>query len=152
MTKKKVTKKVVVQPDKAEVLWNELRNLPIEVFALPNQRVEDHLNRVAGIPNKLYLRTKSAAALPAFETLLNGLSIIRVERTAEGDPVNVSYPKYIMEENDMYIVVEHFIPPTERPELQPVKTMTTKDHMVVVDGEVDTPVTHAPLAKAAKPE
>ena len=151
MTKKKVAKKVEApKPNKADVLWGELRNLPIEMFALPNQRLEDHLIRVNGIPSVLYLRTKSAAALPALEVLLNKQVIIRVERTAEGDPVNVSYPKYIMEENEMYIMVKHFIPPSERPELQPVKMIRTKDGMVVVDGEFDKSELLTPLA--SKPE
>ena len=84
MTKKKVTKKVTKE-NEADVVWEELRNLPIEMFALPNQRVEDHLLRVNGMPDALYLRPKSAAALPAIEALLNGQVTLRVERTAEGD-------------------------------------------------------------------
>ncbi len=111
-----------VQVNDADLMWEELRNLPIEMFALPNQRVADHLTRVAGVPNELYLKPNSPAALPSFETLLNGQTIIRVERTAEGDPINVSYPKYEMEETDLYIVVRRFVPPSEKPEYQPVAT------------------------------
>jgi len=112
-----------VQVNDADLMWEELRNLPIEMFALPNQRVEDYLMRVAGIPNELYLKPNSPAALPSFETLLNGQTIIRVERTAEGDPINVSYPKYEMEETDLYIVVRRFVPPAEKPEYQLVAKM-----------------------------
>ena len=143
MTDKKV--------NEADAIWGELRNLPIEMFALPNQRVENHLLRVRGVPHELYLKPKSAAALPALEALLKGQVSLRVERTAEGDPVNVSYPKYEMEETELYIVVKRFVPPPERPELQPVPQ--TKDGMVVVPGDTDSPATHAPLApKVVKPE
>jgi len=87
---------------------------------LPNQMVEDHLIRVVGVPNELYLKTKSSAALPALEELIRSLTMLRVERTAEGDPITISYPKYEMKETDMYIVITRFVPPKERPELQPV--------------------------------
>ena len=144
MTDKKVTE--------AESIWAELRNLPIEMFALPNQRVEDHLLRVKGVPGVLYLKPRSAAALPALEALLKDQTTLRVERTAEGDPINVSYPKYEMEETELYIVVKRHVPPSERAELQPVAT-TTKDGVVVVPGQTDSPAAHTPLAPVVvKPE
>ncbi|KKN60996.1 hypothetical protein LCGC14_0526210 [marine sediment metagenome] len=144
MTDKKV--------NEADSIWAEIRNLPIEMFALPNQRVENHLLRVRGVPNELYLTAKSPAALPALEALLGGQVTLRVERTAEGDPINVSHPKFEMEETELYIVIRRHVPPTERLELQPVATRAS-DNMVVVPGEVDSPVLHAPLApKVVKPE
>ena len=115
-----MTKKV----SEGEVLWNEIRGLPIDMFALPNQCVEDHLIRVAGagvgVGDALYLRTKSPAALPALEAVLKGQVQFRKEPGASGDPVNVSYPKYTLEEADDYLIIKRFMPLSERSELQPV--------------------------------
>jgi len=118
--KPSITSVPPVQVNDADLMWNELRSLPIQMYALPNQMVEDHLIRVVGVPNELYLKTKSSAALPALEELIRSLTMLRVERTAEGDPITISYPKYEMKETDMYIVITRFVPPKERPELQPV--------------------------------
>jgi hypothetical protein len=156
-TKKRVSKKTtakkttVKKENEADAIWEELRHLPIEMFALPNQMVEDHLLRVRGVPNQLFVKPKSPAALPALEALLKGQTMIRVERTAEGDPINVSYPKYELEETDLYLVVKRHVPPPERAELQPVPGQT-RGGMVVVPGDVDSPAAHTPLApKVVKP-
>ena len=142
MTDKKV--------NEADVIWEELRSLSIDMFALPDQMVENHLLRVRGVPNELYLRAKSAAALPALEVVLKGQVTRRVEQTAQGS-MNVSYPKYDMEQTELYIVVKRHALPQEESELRPA--LQAKDGMVVVPGDIDSPLAHTPLApKAVKPE
>lgn len=48
-------------------MWDEVANLKVDVYGLPNQRVQDHVARM-NIPSpKLFLKLKSAAVLPALE-------------------------------------------------------------------------------------
>ncbi|MDP2683528.1 MAG: hypothetical protein Q8P20_00575 [bacterium] len=103
------------QNDEGDLIWEELRNLPIEMFALPNQRVEDHILRVKGVPGKLYVKARSSAVLPALEILLNGQKAIEKE-----GPTNVSYPKYEMVESEMYIEIKRFVRLKSTPQLKAV--------------------------------
>lgn len=93
--KKRVVKKEKPQSTESDFMWEELRYLPIEMFALPNQVVENHIERVGGVPDALYLRPKSPAALPAFVDLVSRL-------------VAGKLPKYQVEETDLYIIVKRF--------------------------------------------
>ena len=52
-------------------IWNEIKNHPIDVFAIPNQIVSDYFKPAVVEPSKLYLTmTKASAAIPALETSL----------------------------------------------------------------------------------
>jgi hypothetical protein len=62
----------VPQTSEADIIWAEIRNLPIQMFALPNQVVEMHCTPVPIDPSKLYVSIRSAATLPALETTLAG--------------------------------------------------------------------------------
>lgn len=111
---------------KSDTLWNEIENLPIEMFSLPNQRVGMHVERLAGTNDEVYLRLKSPAALPGLEATLLAQRVVRTEKRhdrphAEPEVVQVSYPKYDMQENEGgYIVVTRHVPPPDRDELQKV--------------------------------
>jgi len=49
-------------------IWNEIKNRPIDVFAIPNQVVSMYFHPAIVEPSKLYLvMTKATAALPALE-------------------------------------------------------------------------------------
>src|SRR5258706_6547275 len=80
-TKKSVTKKTtkteqvtpIVQSSapvqtEAQKIWEEIKNLPINMFGLPNQIVSEHCNFVLIEPTKLYLTIKSGTVLPALES------------------------------------------------------------------------------------
>lgn len=54
----------------AEKIWNEIRNLNVDLFALPNQKVNDHCEPVQVEPNKLFLLATASAFLPALESSL----------------------------------------------------------------------------------
>ena len=54
----------------AEQMWNEIRHLPIQMFGLPNQTVEQHCSFYAIDPNQLYLTIRSSATLPSLETAI----------------------------------------------------------------------------------
>lgn len=51
----------------AEKIWAEIRYRPIEMFALPNQVVEQHCVPVLADPTKLFLSIRSTAVLPSLE-------------------------------------------------------------------------------------
>jgi hypothetical protein len=58
----------------ASKIWNRIKDLPLEIYALPNQSVSDHVTRVPemdkAFPDDLYVTIKSAAVYPALEETL----------------------------------------------------------------------------------
>jgi len=54
----------------AQLIWDEIKDLPIQMFGLPNQTVELHCTPVAIEPTHLYVTIRSSAVLPALETSL----------------------------------------------------------------------------------
>lgn len=59
----------------AAKIWEAIKNAPIDIYALPNQVVENHVKREQKLevatPDQVYLTLKSAAVLPALEDTLN---------------------------------------------------------------------------------
>jgi hypothetical protein len=51
----------------AQMMWNEIKDLPIQMFGLPGQTVAMHTTPTAVEPSRLYLILRSSAALPALE-------------------------------------------------------------------------------------
>lgn len=70
--KKEETAKEVVVPEltKAQKIWEEIKNKPIELFGLPGQTVSKYCTPVFIEPNKLYVQYKIGALLPMLEELL----------------------------------------------------------------------------------
>lgn len=63
-----------VEKSESEQIWEEIKALPISVFALPGQTVEKHVTRVPFPGKELLIKLISPAALPALEeTLANKL-------------------------------------------------------------------------------
>jgi hypothetical protein len=119
----------------ADEIWEEIRNLPIEMFALPNQRVEDHLVRMQVTPNELYLKPKSSSALPAFEAMLKGQVVLIQQATG-----NICAPKYLMEETDLYIIVRRNTSVAKKPgvlDLNAHPVPELRDGAVVMSGRKD---------------
>ncbi len=58
----------------AEKIWEQIKDIPIDIFALPNQTVEMHVKRDArlekAMPDAVHVKLKSAAVLPALEEAL----------------------------------------------------------------------------------
>ncbi len=52
----------------AEKIWDEIKNLPIQMFGLPNQTVGMHCTFVPVEPTKLYVTIRSSATLPSLES------------------------------------------------------------------------------------
>lgn len=58
---------VVPVQTEAEKIWEQIRYRPIEMFALPNQIVEQHCTPFPVDPNRLFLTIRSTATLPSLE-------------------------------------------------------------------------------------
>jgi len=60
-----------VDKSESEQIWNEIKDLPISMFALPNQTVKQH---IVGVPlpgrKDLVVKMLSTAALPSLEESL----------------------------------------------------------------------------------
>lgn len=62
----------------AEDIWEKVKGLKLDLFALPNQTLEKHAVRneqlEIAIPDTLHLTLKSSAVLPAIEEGLKNIS------------------------------------------------------------------------------
>lgn len=58
----------------SEELWEKIKNLPLDLYGLPNQTVQGHVVRhkemERAVPDALHLTLKSGAVLPALEETL----------------------------------------------------------------------------------
>jgi hypothetical protein len=76
----KTEKETAVEQSNAAKLWDQIKDLPIDIFSLPNQTIKDHAKREDGMdsifPNDVYITLRSAAAYPAIEDAL-GTAIAR---------------------------------------------------------------------------
>ncbi len=90
MSTKKVTK--------ADKIWEDIKSLQIKIYALPNQRVADHVERLKGPTSEVFLKLRASAVLTSLETALLSHKAIKAAKTAGGRSVKTSCPKYDMEE------------------------------------------------------
>lgn len=54
----------------ADKIWEEIKNLPIQMFGLPDQFVVQHVTPVPVEPTNLYVTIRSTAALPSLEAAI----------------------------------------------------------------------------------
>lgn len=54
----------------SDLMWNEIKDLPIDMFSLPNQKVSDHVNKLNIPGDQLLLTLNVSSALPALETAI----------------------------------------------------------------------------------
>lgn len=85
MTDKKPEEKKVTTETPADKMWNAIKDLSIEMFALPNQKVHQYCKPVSIDPSKLFLLTTAGSVFPALETTLGS--------------------KYTVEKQDKFLVV-----------------------------------------------
>ena len=60
-----------LEGSEAGAIWLEIKDMGIEMFALPGQTVAMHCNPVPADPSRLFLVTASTAALPSLEVAIN---------------------------------------------------------------------------------
>jgi hypothetical protein len=75
-------------------IWDEIKDKPIEMFALPDQKVSKYAAPIPVEPNKLYLLTSATSALPSIEAAIGN--------------------KYTVELVDKYVVVSRTVIPLTR--------------------------------------
>jgi len=59
-------------------IWAEIKDKNIEMFALPNQKVNMHCHPVTIEPSKLYLLTNSSAVLPSLEAAIGSAYVVEL--------------------------------------------------------------------------
>lgn len=69
----------------ADKIWDEIKDLRIEMFALPDQRVHHYCKPVSIDPAKLFLTSTAGSVLPALEAVVG--------------------PKYVVEKQDRFLLV-----------------------------------------------
>jgi hypothetical protein len=82
---KELEKSEVKKMTTAEQIWEEIKDRGIDIFALPEQKVNHYCSPVKIDPSKCYLQFKVGAVLPALEVALGS--------------------KYLVEMNNKYITV-----------------------------------------------
>jgi len=65
----KVEKEVVAKTP-GQVMWEEIKNHPLDMFGLPGQTVSNYCSPMDVEPSRLFLSFKVQSVLPALETAL----------------------------------------------------------------------------------
>lgn len=81
----------VIVKTAADQIWSEIKDLRIEMFALPDQRVHMYCKPVSIDPNKLFLLASAGSVLTALELVVA--------------------PKYTVEKMDRFLVVSLAVHP-----------------------------------------
>lgn len=81
MTEKKDT----IVKTAADVIWEEIKGLKIDMFSLPNQQVQHYCKPVPVDPSKLFLLVTAGSVLPSLEAVVG--------------------PKYVIEKQERFLVV-----------------------------------------------
>lgn len=95
MEKKTTVKQPKTPKPEADKIWEVIKNVTLDIFALPNQKVHDYFTPISVEPSKLYLQYKVSAALPALEESLH-------KRHVEG----ILSMKFVVSTTDRYVVVD----------------------------------------------
>lgn len=85
----------------AGAIWGEIKDLAIEMFALPGQVVSMHCMPVPADPSKLFLLTQSTAVLPSLEVAIN--------KNAKG----VYEHRFDVQQAERFVIVSRVQPPLE---------------------------------------
>lgn len=64
------TIKTTTTPTEANKIWNEIKNKPINMFAIQNQTVQNYCQPVSLDPSKCFLKYTASSVIPALETVL----------------------------------------------------------------------------------
>lgn len=126
--------------NEADKLWNEIKGLKIEIFSLPRQKVENHVVPLKGTPDKLFLKLKSPAVLPALEQTLSLKKSVKKQKVYsnphhEPEILDVAHPMYDLQENEGYVIISRHLPVEERKEFQKAELLTPKREQTASQSE-----------------
>lgn len=87
---KVVEKPTPKEPTKADLMWDQLKSVDLNMFGIPNQTIEKYCQPIPANPNELTLKMREAKK--------NATGVVSVMS-------QVLAPKYEVDLNDRYIVV-----------------------------------------------
>lgn len=64
-------KKEVTTPPAPISVWEQIKNLPLNVFSLTGQKVESHFTPITSTPNLLVMKSKTPAAIAFLDESIN---------------------------------------------------------------------------------
>jgi|ERR1035438_9745603 hypothetical protein len=93
----------------AQLIWEEIENLTIQMFGLPGQTVAHHCTVVPIEPTHLYVTIRSPAVLPALEVSLkeHADKVAAIMKRSGG----VNNSVFTVEQADKYIIISRAKPP-----------------------------------------
>ena len=59
----------------ADVIWNAIKGLQLDLYSLPNQFVEGHVKRLNVAPDTVHLKLNASAVLPALEEAIKNVKV-----------------------------------------------------------------------------
>lgn len=65
---------------RADVIWNQIKNIKVDIYALPNQTLEKHVERVKVSDDSVHIKLNSPAILPAMEEAMSKIVMAKGER------------------------------------------------------------------------
>ena len=90
-TTKVKTMEEMLSGTEAGNIWDEIKDKPLQMFALPDQKISHYAAPSMVEPSKCYLRTRASSALPAIEAAVG--------------------KNYTVEAVDQYVVVSRTVVP-----------------------------------------
>lgn len=85
-----------MQQTESDKIWDEIKDLAIDMFSLPNQTVKQHVKRVKITPTELHLTLKSSAVIASLEEAIS----------RDGRGTKYSTPKYDLEMSYGYTIIK----------------------------------------------
>jgi len=95
---------------KSDVIWNQIKNLKLELFALPDEVVDKHFERMEVTDDEVHLKLKNKAGMAVIPALVEALQSIKLAR---GEGYNVEETK------DYLIVTTKFEEPENKESFPP---------------------------------
>lgn len=87
----------------ASILWEKIKDLPIDIFAIPNQTIKDHVSRDENMeivfPDAIHVTFRAAAAYPALEEALRTAVGRNQIKLAKGE-------RFELSQNSKYTVIK----------------------------------------------
>lgn len=80
------------QKSLSDQIWDKVKGLDLNLFALPGQTLEKNADRVKVLETEVHLKPKTPAVIPALEDLLPGVRLsdgskLELVQTAKNDLV-----------------------------------------------------------------
>lgn len=92
-----------------QLIWEEIKDLPIQMFGLPNQTVELHATPFEVDPHRLFLTIRSSAVLPSLESTLaeytDKMDMVAKKVADVQHTVPINHSRFTVELADRFVIV-----------------------------------------------